>query len=222
MHASVQPFPYVQALKPAFFAGDPVTVARALLGAILVRTLPGGEILAARIVETEGYDCPRDPSCHVVARLPGAAQAMGGEPGRVYFHHAYKQALLNVVCRPPGVQASILVRAAQPLLGEATMRELRPVRRALDLTNGPAKLVTALGLTAELAGQPIDGPAFYIVPGGPVPDAELQITARVGLRRGAELPWRFLIRGNPWVSPGKPGADPPASRPHGAVRTATP
>jgi DNA-3-methyladenine glycosylase len=199
-------FPHARALKPEFFAGDPVAVARALLGAVLVRTLPGGEVLAARIVETEGYDCPRDPSCHVVARLPGAAQAMGGEPGRVYFHHAYKQALLNVVCRPPGVQASILVRAAQPLLGEETMRELRPVRRALDLTNGPAKLVTALGLTADLAGQPTDGPALFIVPGEPVPDADLQTTARVGLRRGAELPWRFVIRDHPWVSPGKPGA----------------
>ncbi len=227
MLLSGPPFLPAQALKPGFFADDPVAVARALLGAVLVRTLPGGEVLAARIVETEGYDCPRDPSCHVIARLPGAAQAMGGEPGRVYFHHAYRQALLNVVCRPPGVQASILVRAAQPLLGEATMRELRPVRRALDLTNGPAKLVTALGLTPDLAGQPIDGAGFFIVPGEPVSDSELQTTARVGLRRGAELPWRFLIRGNPWVSPGRPAAGttetgPGPGKAQGAVSAATP
>lgn len=195
-----------RALSPSFFAGDPVVVARALIGAALVRVLPGGTVLAARIVETEGYDCPRDPSCHVIARLPGAAQAMGGEPGRVYFHSAYRQALLNVTCRPAGVQASILVRAAEPLLGEGHMRERRPVKRAVDLSNGPAKLVTALGLTPDLAGQPIDTAAFYIVPGQAVPDSDVEVTARVGLRRGAELPWRFLLRGNLWVSPGKPGA----------------
>ncbi|OLV19738.1 DNA-3-methyladenine glycosylase [Deinococcus marmoris] len=197
---------HTQALTPDFFAGDPVKVARELIGAVLVHVLPDGAVIAACIVETEGYDCPRDPSCHVIARLPGAAAAMGGEPGRVYFHYAYKQALLNVTCRPVGVQASILIRAVQPMLGEERMRELRPVKRPIDLSNGPAKLVTALGLTEELKGQPINGPAFYIVPGEAVPDSEVEITARVGLRQGAALPWRFLIRDNPWVSPGKPSA----------------
>ncbi|GGL66957.1 putative 3-methyladenine DNA glycosylase [Deinococcus aerolatus] len=206
MSFSVVDVGHDRALKPEAFAGDPVDVARSLMGAVLVRVLEDGAVLAARIVETEGYDCPRDPSCHVIARLPGAAAAMGGEPGRVYFHHAYRQALLNVVCRPSGVQASILIRAAEPLLSEARMRELRSVRRALDLSNGPAKLVTALGLTPELAGQPVDTPAFYILPGQAVPDSEVEVTARVGLRRGADLPWRFLLRGNPWVSPGKPSA----------------
>ncbi|CAM4018478.1 DNA-3-methyladenine glycosylase [Deinococcus frigens] len=197
---------HAHALTPDFFAGNPVAVARSLIGAVLVRVLKDGTVLAARIVETEGYDCPRDPSCHVIARLPGAAQAMAGEPGRVYFHSAYKQALLNVVCRPAGVQASILIRAVQPLLGEDRMRELRPVKRPVDLSNGPAKLVTALGLTEELKGQPIDGPTFYVMPGEALLDSEVETTSRVGLRRGAELPWRFLIRGNPHVSPGKPGA----------------
>ncbi|MDV6374860.1 DNA-3-methyladenine glycosylase [Deinococcus arenicola] len=195
---------HAHALNPEFFAGDPVVVARQLLGAVLVRVLEDGTVLAARIVETEGYDCPRDPSCHVVARLPGAAAAMGGEPGRVYFHYAYKQALLNITCRPVGIQASILIRAVQPLLGEENMRELRPVKRPIDLSNGPAKLVTALGITEELKGQPIDTPVFYIVPGKALPESEVDTTSRVGLRQGAELPWRFLIRGNGWVSAGKP------------------
>ncbi|CAM3555531.1 Putative 3-methyladenine DNA glycosylase [Deinococcus saxicola] len=175
---------HAHALKPDFFAGDPVEVARSLIGAALVRVLEDGAVLAARIVETEGYDCPRDPSCHVVARLPGAAAAMGGEPGRVYFHHTYKQALLNVTCRPMGIQASILIRAVQPLLGEERMRELRPVKRPTDLSNGPAKLVTALGLTEELKGQPINGPAFYIVPGEALAESQVETTSRVGLRRG--------------------------------------
>ncbi|GGN31972.1 DNA-3-methyladenine glycosylase [Deinococcus daejeonensis] len=197
---------HARALSAQTFAGDPVTLARDLLGAALVRVLPGGERLAARIVETEGYDCPRDPSCYVVARLPGAAASMAGPPGRVYYHVAYDQPLLNIVCRPEGVQAAVLIRAAEPLAGEERMRERRPVKRRLDLTNGPAKLVTALHLGPELRGQPVDGPDFYLVPGDPLPDGDVTTTARVGLRRGADLPWRFLITGNPWVSVGKPSA----------------
>lgn len=193
-----------RALPTAFFAGDPVQVARDLLGAVMVRVLTDGAVLAARIVETEGYDCPRDPSCFVIARLPGAAAMMAGPPGRVYYHVAYDQPLLNVVCRPEGTRASILIRAAEPLQGEDRMRERRPGKRRVDLSNGPAKLVTALHLGPELRGEPIDGASFYLVPGDPVPDSAVTTTARVGLKRGAELPWRFLITGNPWVSAGKP------------------
>ncbi|MFC5847613.1 DNA-3-methyladenine glycosylase [Deinococcus petrolearius] len=204
MSAPLPDFGHARAVAPAFFGRDPVQVARELLGMVLVREVPGGPRLAARIVETEAYDCPRDPSCHVIARLPGAAQALGGPPGRVYFHAVYQHALLNVVCREPGVQATILIRAAEPLLGEDTMRELRPVKRRLDLTNGPAKLMTALSITPDLNGQRADGPGLYFVPGETVPDAGVTTTPRIGLRLGADLPWRFLITGNPWVSPGKP------------------
>ena len=202
--ASLPDLDPARALDVSFFDRDPVEVARELLGMALVRQLPGGPRLAARIVETEAYDCPRDPSCHVIARLPGAAQALGGAPGRIYFHAVYQHALLNVVCRESGVQAAILIRAAEPLLGEDTMREFRPVKRRLDLTNGPAKLMTALSITPDLDGQSADGPELYFVPGEPVPDAEVTTTPRIGLRLGADLPWRFLITGNPWVSPGRP------------------
>ncbi|WP_309570631.1 DNA-3-methyladenine glycosylase [Deinococcus sp.] len=199
-------FSHDRALPPTFFAGDPVAEARDLLGSAVVRVLPDGDILAARIVETEGYDCPRDPSCHVIARLPGAAAMMAGPPGRVYYHVAYDQPLLNIICRPEGTQASILIRAAEPLRGEERMCERRSVKRRIDLSNGPAKLVSALHLGPEFRGEPIDGPAFYLVPGDPVPEDAVTTTTRVGLKRGAELPWRFLLAGNPWVSAGKPSA----------------
>ncbi|KQR27988.1 DNA-3-methyladenine glycosylase [Deinococcus sp. Leaf326] len=204
MSAPLSAHDHARALGVSFFDRDPVQVARELLGAVLVRQLPNGPRMAARIVETEAYDCPRDPSCHVIARLPGAAQALGGPPGRVYFHSVYQHSLLNVVCRESGVQAAILIRAAEPVLGEETMRGLRPVKRRLDLTNGPAKLMTALSITPDLDGQSVAGPELYFVPGEAVPDAEVTTTPRIGLRLGADLPWRFLVTGNPWVSPGRP------------------
>jgi DNA-3-methyladenine glycosylase len=173
-------------LPADFFLRDPVAVARELIGARLVRTLEDGRVLGGRVVEAEAYDCPRDPSCHVIRRLPGAAQALSGPAGRLYFHASYEHRLLNVVCREEGVQATILIRALEPLQGEEQMLGFRPVRRRLDLTNGPA---------------------LHFLAGEPLPDSAIQVTARVGLRLGAELPWRFLERGNKWVSAGKPSAE---------------
>ncbi|WP_424951695.1 DNA-3-methyladenine glycosylase [Deinococcus sp.] len=196
---------FSRALSPAFFGRDPVAVARELLGCLIVRVYPEGAA-TLRIVETEAYDCPRDPSCHVIERLPGASEALHGPPGRYYFHRSYEHALLNVVCMPVGHDATILVRAAEVVSGLELLRARRAVKRDPDLSNGPAKLVQALGICPELAGLEIDQPGCYFVPGEPLPPERLSVTARVGLRRGAELPWRFLETGNPWVSPGKPSA----------------
>ena len=189
-----------------FFARDPVLVARELIGTRLVRTLEDGRVMAGRVVETEAYDCPRDPSCHVIRRLPGAAQALSGPPGRLYFHASYEHKLLNVVCREEGVQATILIRALEPVQGEEEMLTFRPVRRHLDLTNGPAKLMQALSITADLDGASVDGSALHFVSGERLSESAIDVTVRVGLRLGADLPWRFLERGNPWVSVGKPSA----------------
>ena len=195
-------------LSPAFFDRDPVQAARELLGSTLVRTLPGGEVLAGRVVEAEAYDCIRDPACtagrfHAVRTL-----AMAIAPGHWLFWTAHGHPLLQVACREEGVSASVLIRALEPLEGLGHMLTHRPVSRERELTNGPAKLVYALGLNPEqIAGQPVNGPALHFLPGLPVSDEQVGITARVGLLAGKNLPWRFLIRGNPWVSPGVPSME---------------
>jgi DNA-3-methyladenine glycosylase len=199
-------------LPASFFERPPVQVARELLGALIVRVFPDsleqpGGVAALRIVETEAYDCPHDPSCYVIEKLPGATEALRGPAGRYYFHRSYEHALLNVVCMPPGYEATILIRAAEPLLGAALLQARRgPVKRATDLTNGPAKLVQALDIAPALAGLSVEQPECYFLPGEPLNDEQISVTARVGLRLGAALPWRFVVTGNPWVSPGKPSA----------------
>ncbi|ADV66787.1 DNA-3-methyladenine glycosylase [Deinococcus maricopensis] len=193
-------------LTPAFFDRDPVLVARELLGAHLVRVVPDG-VMVARVVETEAYDCPRDPACYVLKRLAGASELMGGPAGRYYLHRAYEHLLLNVTCAPEGREAAVLIRAAEPLAGADLMRMYRPVRRDVDLTNGPAKLMTALHITPDYQGEAVTHPTLHFVAGASVPDADVRVTSRVGLKRGAHLPWRFLLDGHAFVSPGKPSMD---------------
>ncbi|MDK2013874.1 MULTISPECIES: DNA-3-methyladenine glycosylase [unclassified Deinococcus] len=196
-------------LAPAHFRGDPVPVARTLLGGTLVRVLESGERLTGRIVEVEAYDCPRDPAC-TAGRFHAARSAeMAILPGTWLFWTAHGHPLLQVACRPEGVSASVLIRALEPLEGLGHMLSFRPVTRERDLTNGPAKLVYALGLNpARISGRPVNAPELHLLPPtAPLPDEEVEVTARVGIREGRNLPWRFTMRGNPWVSPAAPSMD---------------
>ncbi|MDV6373785.1 DNA-3-methyladenine glycosylase [Deinococcus arenicola] len=199
----------VTALSPTFFDRDPVAVARELLGGTLVHVLPGGERLSGRIVETEAYDCPRDPAC-TAGRFHAARSAeMAVSAGRWLFWSTHGHPLLQVSCRPEGIAASVLIRALEPLEGKGQMLTHRPVTRERDLTNGPAKLVYALGIRpAEVTGTVVDSAALHLfAPALALPDDEVEITARVGIKEGRNLPWRFVVRGSAWVSPGVPSMD---------------
>ena len=197
-----------QRWHPADFAGDPVLTARRLLGSTLVRTLPGGVRLAGRIVEAEAYDCPRDPAC-TAGRFHAARSAeMAIPPGHWLFWTAHGHPLLQVACREAGVSASVLIRALEPLEGRELMLDHRPVTRERDLTNGPAKLVAALGLRpAQVSRTPVDSAALHLERAPALPDEDVVTTARIGLREGRNLPWRVYVRGNLWVSPTTPSMD---------------
>lgn len=203
-HGTIEPMP----LPPEFFQRDPVRVARELLGATLVRTLPGGERLSGKVVETEAYDCPRDPAC-TAGRFHAARSAEMSIPaGHWLFWTAHGHPLLQVACREEGISASVLIRALEPLEGLPFMLDFRPVTRERDLTNGPAKLVYALGLNpTQVSHTRVDSPALHLLPGPPIPEEAVGVTARVGIREGRHLPWRFTLRGNPWVSPAAPSME---------------
>ena len=184
-------------------------LARELLGGTLVRVTPDGVRLSGRIVETEAYDCPRDPAC-TAGRFHAARSAeMSIPPGRWLFWFAHGHPLLQVACREEGVSASVLIRAIEPLEGIEKMLDHRPVTRPRDLTSGPAKLVYALGLDPmQISHRPVNSPELHLLaPEHPLTDAEVTVTARIGLKEGRNLPGRFLIRGNGWVSPGVPSMD---------------
>ncbi|UQN06676.1 DNA-3-methyladenine glycosylase [Deinococcus sp. QL22] len=196
-------------VSPAYFQRDPVQIARQVLGGTLVRVLPGGERLSGRVVEVEAYDCPRDPAC-TAGRFHAARSAEMAIPaGQWLFWTAHGHPLLQVACREEGVSASVLIRAIEPQEGIGQMLTHRPVTRERDLTNGPAKLVYALGLNpAQITGTWVNSAGLHLcLPDQPLPDEQVQTTARVGIREGRNLPWRFLLQGNAWVSPAVPSME---------------
>lgn len=185
-----------EVLRPAFYDRDPRQVAVDLLGCTLVHETPDG-VVSGIIVETEAYR-PEDPACHAYKGPTMRNRNIFGRPGIAYVYLTYGvHKLLNAVCEGEGVGSAVLVRALRPLEGLETMRERR--KRDINLCNGPGRLTQALNIELTLDGKELTEPPLYIKRGN-APEGEIIATTRIGISRGTELPWRYLVRGETDVS----------------------
>ena len=177
-------------MDPAFFAREAAAVAADLVGVELRVDGVGGTI-----VETEAYD-RGDPASHSFIGPTRRNASMFGPPGHAYVYRSYGMHwCLNVVCEPG---SAVLLRAIEPRAGLDRMR----ARRGLDdprlLCAGPGRLCQALGITGAQDGLPMDrAPFAWSARAGPV---ALAAAPRIGITRGAETPWRFLLAGSRFVS----------------------
>lgn len=164
-----------------------------------------------RIVETEAYHGPSDPGSHAYRGPTPRNQVMFGEPGRLYMYFTYgNHWMANVVCRPPGEAAAVLIRAAEPIDGLDLMRSRRQKARSdLDLLSGPGKLCAALGLDARHYGLDLFDPSSPVqLHPGDAP-ANVLVSTRIGLApgKGETTPWRFIDADRlSWVSRPHPKA----------------
>lgn len=189
------------ALPLAFYDRDPRIVARALLGAVLTCRGPQGTA-AGIVVETEAYLGHDDPACHAVVGRTRRTWHLFGPPGTAYVYRIYGiHWCVNAVTLAEGIGSAVLIRALVPLDGLALMRERRPrATRDRDLTNGPGKLCAALGVDGTLDGVLLDAPPLWLSRGTPIEDARVVVSPRIGITRGADLPYRYFVRDEPYVS----------------------
>ena len=149
------------------------------------------------IVETEAYR-PDDPACHAYKGPAMRNRNIFGPPGIAYVYLSYgTHKLLNVVCEPEGVGSAVLIRALRPIDGDVLMERRRG--RARDLCNGPGRLTQALGVDLTYDGQDLTSGNLTISTGRRPPEGIVE-TTRIGITRGTELPWRYLIDGDEHVS----------------------
>ncbi len=189
-------------LPRAFYARPTVEVARALLGKTLMRATTEGTV-GGLIVETEAYVAAVDPAAHAYRGQTRRNRSMFGVPGLAYVYVSYgMHHCLNVVTEREGEAAAVLIRAVEPTVGVALMRQRRgasiPDR---DLCRGPGRLCQAFALTLADDGTDLLGSNLWIAatPGDPS-DIPIAATPRIGITRAADWPWRFVIPGNPYVS----------------------
>ncbi len=189
-----------------FYEQPTLEVAQALLGQLLVRKV-GEKIMIGKIVETEGYIAKIDAACHAYRGITERNRVMFGAAGHAYVYFAYgNHFMLNVVTEPEGEAAAVLIRALEPIAGIEVMQSFRPVKRLVDLLSGPGKLTQAMNITRALNGQSFQSDELFIAHGENVPKKCIGISARVGITQARDLPWRYFIKDNPFVSKGKPSA----------------
>jgi len=188
-------------LPRTFFARPTVEVAQALLGTVLWHDSPEGAA-AGRIVETEAY-LADDPACHASRGMTPRNRPMFGLPGTAYVYFVYgMHYCFNVVTAPPGVGEAVLIRALEPLWNLPLMRQRRGAKTDADLCRGPARLVQALGLGRADNGRDLcDGP-LMVLSGWRENGETVAVSTRIGIAAGADLPLRFYLAGNPFVSRG--------------------
>jgi len=189
---------------------DVVRVARELLGKVLVTELEGGRT-SGRIVEVEAYNGVVDRASHAWSgRRTRRTEVMYREGGTAYVYLIYGiHHLFNVVTNKKDIPHAVLVRALEPLEGIPLMlKRTGKVKADHSLTRGPGNLSRAMGLATLHTGYSLYEGEIYIGDDGHrVRPAEIVATPRIGVDyagQDALLPYRFFVKGNPYVS-GKKG-----------------
>ncbi len=181
-------------LPVAFYARETELVARELLGAVLECTV-GGARCRGRIVETEAYTGEEDLACHAAAGRTARTEVLYGPPGRAYVYFIYGMHwCVNAVTRAAGLPSAVLIRAVEPLEGIDAMRRRRHGRPDRELTNGPAKLCEAFGITGpRFHGVSLISSPLRILAGESIPDREVEVTPRIGISKATAEPLRWIV-----------------------------
>ena len=191
-------------LNRDFYIKDGVTLAKDLLGKILVKEIDG-VLYKGRIVETEAYMGVIDKACHSYNnRRTKRTEAMYREGGYSYIYLIYGMYYcFNVTASIKDNPEAVLIRALEPLENKDLMLKIRKVKREIDIANGPGKLTKALGITSD--DNNIDltlGKNIWIEDDGYLPN-KITETTRVGIDYAEEFKeklWRFYISENNNVS----------------------
>jgi DNA-3-methyladenine glycosylase len=192
-------------LAPSFYHRDPVTVARELLGKLLVRSLDG-DFMIGRVVETEAYLAADDPANHAFRGRTARNAVMFGSPGHAYVYAIHRYHCLNVVTEGEGVPSAVLIRAVEPLSGVDRMQRQRPTGHLTTLTSGPGRLCQAFAIDRTLNGWDVTQAQhlWFVAPACNTAMA-ITVTARIGVTSACQLPLRFCLGASPFVSRGPHG-----------------
>jgi DNA-3-methyladenine glycosylase len=169
----------MQKISNSFYKRDAETLARDLIGAILVHRLRG-RVYRARIVETEAYIGPHDLASHSSKGRTKRTEVMFGPAGCAYVYLIYGMyEMFNIVAGKTGSGQAVLIRAAEPL-GDWDA----------DLS-GPGKLTRALGITRSMNGLDLTGSRLYLVQ-DPQYQPRIGRAKRIGIEYAGEWKHRML------------------------------
>lgn len=187
-------------LPRSFYQRATDVVARELLGKVLLRRI-GNILLGGLIVETEAYLSEGDPASHSARGKTLSNAAMFGSPGTLYVYPIHAKFCMNVVTERPGKGCAVLIRAIEPVWGVEHMKQNRKTDCLRQLTRGPAMLCQSLQV--DRSHDKIDlltSDAIWIATSRTPVESSITARPRIGISSAAELPLRYFIDGNWFVS----------------------
>lgn len=193
-------------LERNFYTRELLTVARNLLGKILVKK-DKDIIISGKIVEVEAYDGSIDEAAHTFIGKTKRNEITFGIGGFFYVYFTYgAHFCCNVVTGKIGQGTAVLIRAIEPIKGEDIMiknrfkRDLVNEKEKYNLTNGPGKICQAMSINKNHYGLDLTGNKVYLLDAPEIKEDDIIITKRIGIKKSVDLPWRFYIKDNPYVS----------------------
>ena len=195
-----------QKLPRGFYVrSNVVTVARELLGKLLVVPADNGERISGRIVEVEAYRGPQDRAAHSYSgRRTKRTETMYGIGGTAYVFFVYGMYYqFNVVTNVADAPHAVLIRGLEPVEGIELMRKRRHGQSDHNLTNGPGKLCIAMAIDRKLDAADLLGNRVWLEDAEHIPRSQIASGPRIGIDYAGEWkdkPWRFWIKRNPYVS----------------------
>lgn len=184
---------------------DTISVAKDLLGKLIVVPDAEGRCVSGMIVETEAYLGVTDRGAHSYAgrRTPRneVTYGIGGHAYVFFIYGMYYQ--LNIVTGPADHPHVVLIRAVEPVEGIEIIRERRGTMKDRNLTSGPGKLCIALAIDRSLNGENLRGKRIWLEDHRSFTGKEIAVGKRIGIDyagEDAERPWRFWVQNNIYVS----------------------
>jgi DNA-3-methyladenine glycosylase len=193
-------------LPKIFYSRNVLTVAKELLGKIFVKNVDN-QLYAGKIVEVEAYDGSVDEAAHSFSGLTKRNEIMFKEGGYLYVYFTYGvHFCCNVVTGKKGEGKAVLLRGIEPLEGIKLMALNRFGRKNItekekrNLTSGPGKTCRAFSIIGIHNGMDLTGDKIFILNNDKIKKNKIITTPRIGITKSTNLPWRFYIKNNPFVS----------------------
>lgn len=193
-------------LKRNFYKKDLLVVAKELLGKVLVKN-NNGKFISGRIVEVEAYDGDIDRAAHSYGGKTKRNEVMFNEGGLLYVYLSYGvHYCSNVVTGVAGKGTAVLIRAVEPVIGVEEMMKNRfgntklNEKKKINLTNGPGKICQAFGINKSHSGTDLTSDKIFLVNYRLRKNEKVGVSRRIGITKSVELPWRFYIKDNPYLS----------------------
>jgi DNA-3-methyladenine glycosylase len=193
-------------LKKSFYQKELLVVARNLLGKTIVKREHQMK-LAGKIVEVEAYHGDFDEAAHSFRGITNRNKIMFDDGGYLYVYFTYGAHFCsNVVTGKKGQGTAVLIRAVEPLAGIDLMiknrfgRKLKSEKEIYNLTSGPGKFCQSFGIGRAHSGIDLTGKEIFILDGEKINKNKIGISKRIGISKSVDLPWRFYIKNNPYLS----------------------